>query len=126
MANYRLILADQIQTCRADLLEVVYHQLKGGQVDYGANHSKKYGLIQKPSDKIYKGLYMEWGSNNPVHLVGHSMGGQTARMLQYLLENEIFIDDSLGFTEDSDLLGKSKEGWVSSITSLATRCTVPS
>ena len=38
----------------------VYHQLKGGQVDYGANHSKKYGLIQKPSDKIYKGLYPQW------------------------------------------------------------------
>ena len=98
----------------------VYYQLKGGQVDYGLNHSKKYGLEQRPTDKIYKGLYPEWSSENPVHLVGHSMGGQTARMLQYLLENEIFIDDSLGFIEDSDLLGKSKEGWVSSITSLAT------
>ena len=98
----------------------VYYQLKGGQVDYGLNHSKKYGLEQRPTDKIYNGLYPEWSSENPVHLVGHSMGGQTARMLQYLLENEIFIDDSLGFIEDSDLLGKSKEGWVSSITSLAT------
>jgi triacylglycerol lipase len=98
----------------------VYYQLKGGQVDYGLNHSKKYGLEQRPTDKIYNGLYPEWSSENPVHLVGHSMGGQTARMLQYLLENEIFIDDSLGFIEDSDLLGKSKKGWVSSITSLAT------
>ena len=41
-------------------------------------------------------------------------------VLQYLLENEIFIDDSLGFIENSDLLGNSKEGWVSRITSLAT------
>ena len=98
----------------------VYYQLKGGQVDYGLNHSKKYGLEQRPIDKNYSGLYSEWSSENPVHLVGHSMGGQTARMLQYLLENEIFIDDSLGLIEDSDLLGKSKEGWVSSITSLAT------
>ena len=38
----------------------VYYQLKGGQVDYGYGHSKKYGLIQKPIDKVYKGLYPEW------------------------------------------------------------------
>ncbi|MFL2994758.1 MAG: esterase/lipase family protein [Candidatus Neomarinimicrobiota bacterium] len=97
----------------------VYHQLKGGQVDYGANHAEKYGLIQKPSDKIYKGLYPQWDSNNPVHLVGHSMGGQTARMLQYLLENEFYINDSLNLKEESALLGDSQKGWISSITSLA-------
>ena len=38
----------------------VYYQLKGGQVDYGYDHSNKYGLIQKPVDKKYKGLYPEW------------------------------------------------------------------
>ena len=97
-----------------------YYQLKGGQVDYGLHHSKKYGLEQKPRDKKYKGLYPEWSSENPVHIIGHSMGGQTARMLQYLLENKIYTDDSLGIKENSDLLGKSKKGWVSSITSLAT------
>ena len=98
----------------------VYHQLKGGQVDYGVNHAEKYGLIQKPSDKIYKGLYPQWDSNNPVHLVGHSMGGQTARMLQYLLENEFYINDSLNLKEESALLRDSQKGWISSITSLAT------
>ena len=98
----------------------VYYQLKGGQVDYGFHHSKKYGIEQKPIDKIYKGLYPEWSSKNPVHLIGHSMGGQTARMLQYLLENKIFNDDSSSFIETSDLLGNAKKGWVSSITSLAT------
>ena len=72
----------------------IYYQLKGGQIDYGYKHSEKYGLIQKPSDKQYVGLYPEWDKNNPVHLVGHSMGGQTARMLQYLLETELFEDDS--------------------------------
>ena len=72
----------------------VYYQLKGGQVDYGYGHSKKYGLIQKPVDKEYIGLYPEWDENHPVHVIGHSMGGQTARMLQYLLETEIFENDS--------------------------------
>ena len=71
---------------------------------------------------MYKrqGLYPQWGSNNPVHLVGHSMGGQTARMLQYLLENEFYVNDSLNLREESVLLGDSKKGWISSITSLAT------
>jgi len=98
----------------------VYYQLKGGQVDYGYGHSKKYGLIQKPLDKNYKGLYPEWDENHPVHLIGHSMGGQTARMLQYLLETEIFEDTSAGRKEKSKLLGQSNTGLISSITSLAT------
>ena len=48
------------------------------------------------------------------------MGGQTARMLQYLLENEIYVNDSLGLKEDSKLLGSSNKGWIKSITSIAT------
>ena len=98
----------------------VYYQLKGGQVDYGYGHSKKYGLIQRPVDKEYKGLYPEWDENHPVHIIGHSMGGQTARMLQYLLETEIFENDSFKTQEKSKFLGQSNRGWISSITSLAT------
>ena len=98
----------------------VYYQLKGGQVDYGFEHSNKYDLIQKPPDKIYDGLYPEWDESHPVHLIGHSMGGQTARMLQFLLETEILENDSLNMIEKSDLLGLSRKGWIASITSLAT------
>ena len=98
----------------------IYYQLKGGQVDYGFEHSKRYDLVQKPSDKKYKGLYPKWDKNHPVHLIGHSMGGQTARMLQYLLETELFENDSSTTNEKSDLLGLSRKDWISSITSLAT------
>ena len=44
----------------------VYYQLKGGQVDYGKNHSKKYSIIQKPKNKNYKGLYPQWDASNPI------------------------------------------------------------
>ena len=98
----------------------VYYQLKGGQVDYGHGHSKKYGLIQKPVNKEYKALYPDWDENHPVHIVGHSMGGQTARMLQFLLETELYEDDSSKNKEKSELLGQSNRGWISSITSIAT------
>ena len=97
-----------------------YYQLKGGQVDYGESHSKKYGVEQKPINKIYKGLYPQWNENNPIHIIGHSMGGQTARMLQYLLSQEFFTDGSTNQKEESKLLGNVHNRWIKSITSIST------
>ena len=64
---------------------------------------KKYGIIQKPQGKIYKGKYPKWGSNNPIHIIGHSMGGQTARMLDYLLKQEFYVNSKEGLKESSHL-----------------------
>jgi len=96
-----------------------YYQLKGGQVDYGKNHADKFGIIQKPPGKIYKGMYPEWDSDNPVHLLGHSMGGQTVRMLDYLLETTFFADSSETQYENSELLGVSRSGYIKSITTIS-------
>ncbi len=98
----------------------VYYQLKGGQVDYGKAHSKKYNIIQKPIGKKYNGLYPEWNASNPVHIIAHSMGGQTARMLNYLLSQEIYVDENLGLAEESMLLGKIQPNLIKSITSIST------
>ena len=87
----------------------VYYQLKGGQVDYGRNHSEKHNIIQEPEGKSYDAIYPEWDENHPVHLIGHSMGGQTARMLNYLLTQEIYEDEENKVREQSDLLGVFKE-----------------
>ena len=98
----------------------VYTQLKGGQVDYGLCHAEKFNIIQKPELKSFEGLYPDWDENYPVHLVGHSMGGQTARMLQYLLTQEISQNEKTDDLEKSELLGKSHLNWVRSITSIST------
>ena len=97
-----------------------YTQLKGGQVDYGKAHSEKFGLIQKPKGKTFVGLYPEWDENHPVHIIGHSMGGQTARMLQYLLANQINEDQKSTILEKSPLLGQVNLKWIHSITTIAT------
>ncbi len=97
-----------------------YYQLKGGQVDYGRAHSKKYNINQKPVGKVYNGIYPQWDENNPVHIIGHSMGGQTARMLQYLLSQEFYWDENIEKKEESFLLGNSQNNWIKSITSIST------
>ena len=96
----------------------VFYQLKGGQVDYGSAHSDKNKIIRAPKEKHYIGLYPQWNNKNPIHIVGHSMGGQTARMLNYLLSSEIY--DNNGKKEHSYLLGSSSTGWIKSITTIST------
>ena len=96
-----------------------FYQIKGGQLDYGQAHSKKYGLIRRPEGKKYEGMYPEWDENHPVHLMGYSFGGVTSRMLLYLLNNT-FENDSTGSLDKSVLLGNSLPGWVSSITTMST------
>lgn len=97
-----------------------YYQIKGGQVDYGKRHSDKYNVIQKPSNKNYTGLYPNWDSNSPIHIIGHSMGGQTARMLQHILSTEFFIEEKSGVKEDSKLLSTAQSGMLKSITTIST------
>jgi triacylglycerol lipase len=98
----------------------LFYQIKGGQVDYGYKHSETYGLIQEPSEKIYTGLYPDWDQEHPVHIIGHSMGGQTARMLQYLLENVIYRNEEETIPETNLLMSNIHEGWIHSITSIST------
>lgn len=62
----------------------LYAQIKGGKVDYGKYHSelqshKRFGIE-------HVGFYPEWNETKPITLIGHSMGGQTIRHLEKLLQ----------------------------------------
>ncbi|ETM46403.1 hypothetical protein L914_08690 [Phytophthora nicotianae] len=101
----------------------LYAQIKGGVTDYGAAHSANYDHLRY--GKNYTGLYPEWGetnsdgSINKIHLIGHSMGGQTIRMLAQMLEK----GTTGAPVEEKSYTSPLFEGghdWIHSITTIST------
>ncbi len=98
----------------------LFYQIKGGCVDYGALHAAANGHLERPESffhngrTCYPGLYPAWDADHPVHLISHSMGGQTARMLvQLLAANGAPANPSLfPYAVDAS--------WVKSVTTIAT------
>ncbi|CAL9092124.1 unnamed protein product [Musa textilis] len=89
-----------------DRARELFYYLKGGQVDYGVEHSLQFGHLQ--FGKIYEqGHYPSWDEHHPVHFVGHSAGVQVARVLQQMLADKAFTGHD------------TSEDWVLSITSLS-------
>lgn len=67
----------------------LYYAIKGGRVDYGQDHSEchhhlRYGRC------IEHGLYPNWSTLQPLHFLGHSMGGSTIVKMQDLMKKGHF------------------------------------
>ncbi|WP_210139564.1 YSIRK-type signal peptide-containing protein [Staphylococcus sp. GDY8P67P] len=99
----------------------LYYYIKGGTVDYGAAHAEKYGHDRY--GKTYEGVYKDWQPGQKVHLVGHSMGGQTIRQLEEYLRNgdpeEIEYQKQHG-GDIAPVFQGNNDNMISSITTLAT------
>lgn len=91
--------SDHDRACEA------FAQLLGRRVDYGEAHACKCGHERFGPDFTENGLLPQWGPAHPVHLIGHSFGGNTALTLFNLL------------AEDFWGLGTSS-GWIVSITTI--------
>lgn len=68
----------------------LFYQLTGNMVDYGEEHSKQKGHKRYGRNHRGKALHEEWSAERPLHFVCHSMGGDTVRVLQHMLENKFF------------------------------------
>lgn len=103
----------------------VYAQLTGSTVDYGEAHSKAHDH-ERYGRTYTEAILPDWGNCDgeeiqKVHLIGHSHGGQVARLLAYLLtygdEDEI---NATSEEEISGLFTGGKENWVESVTTICT------
>lgn len=98
----------------------LFYQIKGGCVDYGQMHANNAGHLRKPEDyyhngrTCFPGLYPQWDASHPVHLISHSMGGQTARMLVQMLAAN-------GAPSNPSLFPYAvSASWVKSVTTIST------
>lgn len=101
-----------------------YAYLVGGTVDYGKAHSEKYGHDR--FGETYEGILPGWGSRDPItervqkiHIIAHSMGGQTARMVAQLLEEGSEVERKATGDETSPLFTGGHH-WIKSITTIST------
>lgn len=98
----------------------LYAQLTGTRVDYGAAHSAHCGHERFGRDFSGKPLMPDyaWDASHKIHLIGHSFGGATIRLLLDLLADGDAAEQAAG--EDiSPLFAGGHADWVCSITTIA-------
>lgn len=109
--------SDHDRACEA------YAQIRGNdRVDYGAEHANRCGHTRYKKNRNAQGttttsspLTVPWSANAPIHVIGHSFGGNTALKLVELLQKDYWGD------------GTSSE-WIVSVTCICSPlrgCTFP-
>ncbi|HYE85787.1 MAG TPA: hypothetical protein VEA16_05500, partial [Vicinamibacterales bacterium] len=115
----------------------LFWKIKGGCIDYGARHAayhghERYFKNSRQARNVYdtrqcpsptaaevknRAVYPQWDASRPVHIIAHSQGGQTARMLAQLLANGGQSPEG-----DAGLFGTHpvSAAWIKSITTIST------
>lgn len=96
----------------------LYAYIKGGTVDYGEAHARKHGHAR--FGRTFTGIYPEWNGTQKIHLIGHSMGGLTSRLLIHLLENGSLEEQDTTEEQDLSPLFQGQKKWVHSLTTIST------
>ena len=104
----------------------LYAQLIGSTVDYGVVHSAEHNH-KRFGRTYYSALVPDWGEldddgkTEQIHLIGHSFGGTTVRMLIHLLTYG--SPEEMAGTDPEDISGLftgGKGDWVKSVTTICT------
>lgn len=98
----------------------LYAQLTGTRVDYGAAHSAQCGHERFGRDFSGDPLIpdYDWSASHKIHLIGHSFGGATIRLLLDLLADGSAAEQTAG-GEISELFTGGHADWICSITTIA-------
>ena len=98
----------------------LFAQLTGTRVDYGAAHSAQCGHERFGRDFSGDPLIPDftWDSTHKIHLIGHSFGGATIRLLLDLLADGDAAEQASG-SDISPLFTGGHADWVCSITTIA-------
>lgn len=80
----------------------IFYELYGGTIDYGKEHSEFHGH-ERYGRTFTRGKIVNWSADNPVVIIGHSLGGSTA----WVLHNYLATGKFSGINTSSD--------WVSGI-----------
>lgn len=95
----------------------LYAQLTGTWVDYGKVHSAQRG--HKQFGRNYtKPMIENWSEENKIHLIGHSFGGTTIRMLAHLLTHGAPEEVEASGPNVSPLFKGGKGDWIYSVTAI--------
>ena len=95
----------------------LYAQLTGTRVDYGKAHSEKCGH-RRFGRKYDSPLIKDWSPENKVHLIGHSFGGTTIRLLAHLLTYGNEAEIKASGDEASPLFKGGNRHMIASITAI--------
>ncbi len=115
----------------------LFWKIKGGCIDYGAQHAATHGhqrwfknstqarntadTRQCPSPTAAavknRAVYPQWDASHPIHIISHSQGGQTARVLAQLLATNGASPEG-----DAGLFAPNATGaaWIKSVTTIST------
>lgn len=95
----------------------LYAQLKGTRVDYGEAHSLRHG--HRRYGRAYeKPLLENWSKERKIHLIGHSFGGNTIRLLAHLLKYGAPEEKAASGKDTSPLFVGGQENLVCSVTAV--------
>ncbi len=91
-----------------DRARELFYRIQGGEVDYGRRHADHFGHDRRRGGwTVEEALYPDWSPSRPIHLVGHSQGACTIRVLQHMLSEGLFEGQP------------ASDGWIRSITTIS-------